>query len=1273
MAVSEKTVSALVQTQLPDFVRADHPKFQRFVELYYQWLESNNPDGISNTAGNTIYHAMNIDSYRDIDNTPSEFIRYFKQEILPHFPERTALSTEKILKSAREFYSKKGSDESLRWLFKALFNEDIEILYPKEEILIASDGKWLKPKAFQITSSDTNKSVNVQLLKKRIVTGVDSGATCVVESADRTIDKTNGKEIIEIYVSNVKRYYNNGEKISIKYLDEQGEEREFLERIVGTISNIKIDSNIRTDPTQRRRGLYYNIGDPVVVTGGLGITSDANDAVAIVGNVTLGSIESVTTKFPGYGYRLYSNTEVIVYRNTGDDPRANMFTDLQVSVLNETACTANSEKNFSESITYDRSVIEFSADTLISSANYAVFTQNNRNVILNVTETDKDDGYDNAEQVWANGTNFLDARFSGKIATRNNAIFGVGGPTNNTGALVIYDVKLQGVETIEIALTGAQLQTKNTDKVFTFNSVVNAQVPANQDSQLVQCFDFVTENTGGIALISVINGGAGFRQSPPLGIESHYDTQLSSLYDYQDDEDRPFKKTHWQTFKDLGLIAHIRIVDGGRGYAINDTISFAGRGYGGAAKVKSVGAGGRITSIEITDRGEGYYARPELHVTRVSPTYTSLTGTVNVVTGSSIVVGTGTAFTGVSGANTRNLIRVNSEIRRVISVVNNTHLIVNSAFKKTGTANTIEKQSGAEPVLIGYLFGDGVENIVNTSAIGRIKDLRLIYRGYDYVSTPNVSLKVLDTVINPIPEANVLYETEYAYQGNSILDSTFKANIKSYNSTTGVLRLYNYSGTFSNTQDLITANGVYCNSNLSMNVPAPSQYPSQVIADGLPNPMRYGNGLAKARAFFANGLIEFNGFYLNTDGFVSADKVLQDGKIYHNFAYVVESEKNLVDYESTIKNIAHPAGMSLISKTLSRNDIERTVEYSSNVTTILSRNRTEGGAAATVTVANSRSNVVTGSATTFLPDANGVALYANTRVNVGDLIIIDDDPDDIVVPEVLRLPISKVISKINSNTELEVYGDFIYRGQGLVSSNNQFLRILGTSNTSGNQVTANADSRYDGTYFQNNNPNPDAPIVSVNNIIRINGEVREVISVTNATHFVVNSNFTSNVTLKPLEILSNTRLVVTGNANILSEIVKAGDNVSLNIFTANVYTAQTGTVTIFDTNATVIGSGTSFNTQLIVNDYIMVANQTRQVINISNATVITVDSPYTSNANSMIYLKKATVQNARVNAVVSNYIDINLWQYGNTTNAVYHVIPNLTSAQRFKIVTLTGN
>lgn len=1285
MSTTEKTISALVGSQLPDFIRADHPKFKRFAELYYQWLEQNNPGGISNTAGNTVYHAMEIANYRDVDQTPAEFIRYFKQELLPHFPENTKLSTEKLLKSAREFYSKKGSDESIRWLFKVLFDEDIEITYPKEEILIASDGKWAKPKAFQITLSDSNKNVDVNLLEKRLIVGTESGASCVVESANRTIDKTNGKEIIEIYVSNVKQYFNNGEKIRIDYVDQFGVNRVFLEKIIGTISNIRIDSNIKTDPTQRRRGLYYNIGDPVVVTGGLALTGDANDAVAVVGNITTGSIESVTTRFPGYGYRVYSNTEVIVYSNFagGDDPKSNLFTDLQVTVVNETACTANSQKNFLIPITYDRSVIDYLSDTLISSE-FEVFTQNNRNVILQVTENDKDDFFSNNEQVWANGTNFFDARFSGKIATPNNTIFGLSGIAANSGQLLIYDVKLQGVTTVEAALAGAVLQTKNTDKTFTVTSVVNNQVPANQDSQLVQCFDFVTENTGGIALVSVINGGAGFRRTPTLGIESHYDTQLSSQYDYEDNT--TLKKTHWQTFRDLGLISQVRILNGGTGYSVGDAISFSGRGYGGAGFVQTVGAGGRITSIQLTDRGEGYLARPEVFVTRASPVYTTLTGTVNVSVGSNLVIGTGTTFAGSSGANNRQLIRVNGEIRRVVSVINNTHLVVNSEFRKTGTANTIERQNGVEPVLTAYLFGDGVENIVNTSAIGRIKDLRLVYRGYDYVSTPNVSLKILDTVINPVPPSNIFYETEYVYQGNSITDATFKANVKSYNPETGVLRLYDYSGSFSNTIDLITANGVYCNSNLSMNVPAPEQYPSEVVATGLPNPTRYGNGLAKARAFFANGLIEFNGFYLNTDGFPSSDKVLEDGKTYHNFSYVIQSEKNLSDYETTIKNIAHPAGLALIAKTMARTDKDKITKYYSNVHAILSRNKTEGVAAATVAVPNSRSNLVVGTGTTFLPDPNNIALYANTRVNVGDLLIIDDDNDSIVTPEVERLPISRVISAVGSNTELYVEGDFVYRGQGLASSNVALIDRAYFVNTDGIIVTsANVGNvMFDGTVRANSNPanaayntyvsGPVGTPLAANNLIRIGSEVRRIISVTNSQHMVINSAFSTDGTNRTLRKFANTRLTVSQNANTLGEYVKVNDVVSLNIFTANSYLELSGSVNVYANSTLVVGNGTTFNTSLNENDFVLIGNTVKQVINISNATVLNVNSGFSSNQSGLVYFRRQAVENAVVGGVVSNYIDINLSFNGNTTNLVYHVVPNLSGGGfRYKIVTLTGN
>ena len=261
MANTEYSVSSLVNRQLPDFVRADHPMFKRFLELYYEWMEDE-------TKGNTVWHIMNSGSYRDINETPDPFIRLFKQEILPYFPENSELGIINILKGAREFYIKKGSEESVKWLFRVLYGQDVEIYYPKKQILIASDGKWKLPQAFQLTLSDENQSVNVNLLEKHKATGNVSGATCIIESANKTIDKSFGEEILEMYVSNVFRDFTNGEYLEIPYTDENGVEKVFSERILGALSGIRVDSSIATDPQQKRRGLSYNVGDPVVIFSG---------------------------------------------------------------------------------------------------------------------------------------------------------------------------------------------------------------------------------------------------------------------------------------------------------------------------------------------------------------------------------------------------------------------------------------------------------------------------------------------------------------------------------------------------------------------------------------------------------------------------------------------------------------------------------------------------------------------------------------------------------------------------------------------------------------------------------------------------------------------------------------------------------------------------------------------------------------------------------------------------------------------------------------------
>ena len=1523
MAAAEKTISALVQTQLPDFINGNHPQFKRFIELYYSWLEQNAPAGISNTAGNTIYHAMQIGDYRDIDETPDEFIRYFKDELLPHFPENPSLDIKKILKSAREYYNKKGSEESLKWLFKALYDTDLEVNYPKEQILIASDGKWKKPRAFRITVGESNKNVDVNLLERKLVVGSISGATCIIESANRTIDETNGREIIEIYISNITKYFNNGEDILINYVDANGIDRIFRERIIGTLSNVRVDSNIRTDPTQRRRGLLYNVGDPVVITGGLGTSAEANDAAAIVGNVTRGSIEAVTPTFLGYGYREYYNTQVVVLRTLGvDDDEANSSTDLRVIALNTSACTSNSQKNYLESITYDKTSIEFLGDTLIGAANFAPMTPNNINIILNATEEDYTDYFENFEKVWANGNNQFDALFVGYVGTPNGStkitgtvnVYSTNGTvwgsntqfsyelktgqslrvegedqtisaiTNNehltvtsaysatvtnknayrvgvfadyigpdaTAPLLIYDTQYSGSLAQILAGPGATLAAVNSGKTWTIAAVSSpygVPIPANAESMIVQGLDFETVNTGGISAISVLEGGFGFRAEPSLEIDSYYDTNWSEDYDYNNSLEQDTKIGLWQNFADLGVLAHVHINSGGTEYTVGDGLIFVGRGYGANGYVQSVASNGAITSIVLDNRGEGYLERPEIIMNRSSVSYDTLTGTATVNNRSRVVTGSSTTF--LSDISNKSVIRINSEVRRVVAVTNNTLLLVNSAFTANATSQTIQRRDGDEATLTGYLFGDGFQETIDTSAIGRVQDIRLLYRGYDYVSTPTISLKVLDTVVDALAEADTVYEQEYIYQGTSLQNSTFRANVKSYNRTTNVLRLYNYSGSINVEQSLVTANNLFIDVDTTERVPVPvrgvlvgtgpSTFYPESVAD-LPNPMYYGNGRARANAQFANGLIEFNGFFLNTDGFPSADKVLQDDTIYHNFSYIIQAEKDLIEYENTIKNISHPAGMSLTAKRIAQSEDNASIVLTSNADVLLSKYDSSR-----VSVANSRSNTITGFGTDFTSSIGGGA--ANTKVNVGDLFILNYSgaftANSIANDPSLRTQ-TKVVTEVLSNTSLKVEGNFVITGQGRANSNTVYSALTGTvlinPAVTGTAVlnpaisgTVNVNERITGTvnvyttnvvvgnatsfttqvlvndiltinnqvrritsitnnqhllvnavfsnagtdnvaflsnvvvlgsgtsfdtdidigdiitvnseirevtfvsaadrlevnaaftypantqllYLRSNvvtgsgtNFNPQinvGDIITINNeprrvtvvtndttlqvnanythhatgasiykqnniilgagtnftgqlaandIITVNNQTREVITVTDGTRVTVNAPFIYFGTGNSIHKLQNTIVQISGNVNAISDMIVAGDNLSFNIAVANVYKAQTGTVQIFTQNGKVVGTATAFNTDLVVGDFVTVNNEIRQVVNIASGTVMNVNSAFEDAATGTTLYRRATVQNANVVSISSNNITLNIAVPANVSGLVYHVIPN---------------
>jgi len=286
--------SSIVESQLPGYVQEDYPKFVTFLEKYYEWMQTNNQ--LSSAL-------EDFENSKDLDQSSEFYLNLLKEELIPYFPEEILLDKSKLLKFTNQYYKSKGTPSSLKFLFKILYNENIDIFYPKEEILIASDGKWALPLALRIDTDDNNifDLVGVK------ITGELSKATAVVESVTRSIDRQLGIEYVELYISNIKKLFKTGETIIGKYFDEELNEITVTGRLIGSLSEIKINP--------RYRGLFYNAfdtetgyqGDPVTIIGGLnplppsGLTPVG--ALATVGEVTKGSIIEVSVLNGGFGFR----------------------------------------------------------------------------------------------------------------------------------------------------------------------------------------------------------------------------------------------------------------------------------------------------------------------------------------------------------------------------------------------------------------------------------------------------------------------------------------------------------------------------------------------------------------------------------------------------------------------------------------------------------------------------------------------------------------------------------------------------------------------------------------------------------------------------------------------------------------------------------------------------------------------------------------------------------------------------------------------------------
>lgn len=124
--------------------------------------------------------ARQILSIHDVDHTLDDFIAYFRDTYLRDIPQGPA-ETATLLPRILDFYQAKGSEQSYQFLFRSLFDKEVQFSYPRESVFMTSDNEYVKPILMRM-KYDTDASVtgNVALLETREIIGLTSNARATV-------------------------------------------------------------------------------------------------------------------------------------------------------------------------------------------------------------------------------------------------------------------------------------------------------------------------------------------------------------------------------------------------------------------------------------------------------------------------------------------------------------------------------------------------------------------------------------------------------------------------------------------------------------------------------------------------------------------------------------------------------------------------------------------------------------------------------------------------------------------------------------------------------------------------------------------------------------------------------------------------------------------------------------------------------------------------------------------------------------------------------------
>lgn len=139
------TETATAVSSMPDHFESQAKELVNLIQAYYRYL---------NNKGGPSYEIAKLNSNHDVDYTEDDrYLDAIEKTIALNIPQSRSLDRKRLFKIIANYYTNRGSEDSIYLFFRIFFNEIVSISYPREKLFDTSSDRSKPSDIYRIRDS----------------------------------------------------------------------------------------------------------------------------------------------------------------------------------------------------------------------------------------------------------------------------------------------------------------------------------------------------------------------------------------------------------------------------------------------------------------------------------------------------------------------------------------------------------------------------------------------------------------------------------------------------------------------------------------------------------------------------------------------------------------------------------------------------------------------------------------------------------------------------------------------------------------------------------------------------------------------------------------------------------------------------------------------------------------------------------------------------------------------------------------------------------------